>query len=490
MANTLMLSEKPRVLVVGGGYVGLYVAKGLEKKVKAAGGIVTVVDPLPYMTYQPFLPEVIGGHIESRHALVSHRMHLRDTELITGKVVSIDHDRKVAVVRDPDRHYFEVQYRDIVMAAGATTRTFPIEGLVDHGIGLKTIEEAVTIRNKVLERLETASIMEEGPAKRRALTFTVVGGGFAGLEAVAEMEDLIRVAVKATPRLQQADVRVVLIEAAPRVMPEVTEEQAVEVVEHLRSRGVEVFLNTSLDSCIDGHLRLISMKDKSVVEEFESDTLVWTAGVEASKVARRTPFPLDGRGRIMAEPTLQVSDGHGGVIEGAWAAGDISAVPDLTGGGVGGYCVPNAQHAVRQAKLLVDNLLAARYGRGYIKQYKHESLGAVAGLGMFQGVGTPMGVKLKGFPAWLAHRGYHGMAMPTIERKLRVVSGWVNELILGRDFAQLKDLTTPYRQFQEAAGKRSKASLEEQEKYEALAKEQRAEHEKMLADKKEPIVGN
>ncbi len=487
MANTLMLSERPRVLVVGGGYVGLYVAKALEKKVRAAGGVVTVVDPLPYMTYQPFLPEVIGGHIESRHALVSHRMHLRETELITGKVVSVDHDRKVAVIRDPDRHYFEIPYRDIVMSAGATTRTFPIEGLVDHGIGLKTIEEAVTVRNKILERLETASIMEESPAKRRALTFTVVGGGFAGIEAVAEMEDLIRVAVKATPRLQQSDVRIVLIEAAPRIMPEITEKQAEQTVEDLRARGIEVLLNTSLDSCVDGHMKLISMKDKSIVDEFESDTLLWTAGVEASKVAKRTPFPIDARGRIMAEPTLQVSDGAGGVIEGAWTAGDIAAVPDLTGGGVGGYCVPNAQHAVRQAKLLAKNLLAARYGKGHIQQYKHKSLGAVAGLGMFQGVGTPMGIELSGFLAWMAHRGYHGMAMPTVERKLRVLSGWVNELVLGRDFAQLKDLITPYRQFQEAAGKRSKESLEEQKRFEAAAAAQKAllekEHAKEEAQK-------
>ncbi|GFZ92224.1 NAD(P)/FAD-dependent oxidoreductase [Nesterenkonia alkaliphila] len=448
----LKLSEKPRVLIVGGGYVGLTVAQQLQKKIKAAGGIVTLVDPLPYMTYQPFLPEVVGGHIEARHAVVPHRRHLKDTEVITGKVTSVDHQAKIAVVGLGEGESVEIPYQDIVMAAGATTRTFPIEGLAENGIGLKTIEEALGLRNHILERLEAASVMTDEAAKRRALTFTVVGGGFAGIECIAEMEDIIRAAVNENPRLSQSDVRIVLVEAMGRIMPEVSEDQAVGVVEHLRGRGIEVLLNTSLSSAVDGELTLISMADKSEVDKFGSDTLVWTAGVAANAVARSSSFPVDERGRITGSATLQILNEDGDVIEGAWTAGDIAAIPDLTGAGPGGFCVPNAQHASRQAKVLAKNLFAVRYGTAEVAEYKHESLGAVAGLGLYKGVGNPMGVKLKGVLAWAAHRGYHGMAIPTIERKARVAGGWVNEMVFGRDVTPLRDLENPTKAFFEAAG--------------------------------------
>lgn len=151
------------------------------------------------MTYQPFLPEVVGGHIEARHAVVPHRKHLKDTEVITGKVTSVDHEAKVAIVGLDEGESVEVPYQDIVMAAGATTRTFPIEGLAENGIGLKTIEEALGLRNHILERLESASVMTDEAAKKRALTFAVVGGGFAGIECVAEMEDIIRAYVSENP---------------------------------------------------------------------------------------------------------------------------------------------------------------------------------------------------------------------------------------------------------------------------------------------------
>lgn len=455
MATSQKLSDKPRTLIVGGGYVGLTVAQQLQKKVKEAGGVVTLVDPLPYMTYQPFLPEVVGGHIEARHAIVSLRKHLKDTEVVVGTVTAVDHEGRGAVVELDDGSVVELPYQDIVMAAGATTRTFPIEGLGDHGVGLKTIEEAVYVRNQILDNLEAASTMTDEAAKARALTFTVVGGGFAGIECIAEMEDLIRSAVDANPRLSQSDVRIVLVEAMGRIMPEVSEEQAEGVVEHLRSRGIEVLLNTSLGSATEGELQLINMADKSELDRFECDLLVWTAGVAANEVGNSSGFPVDERGRVKASATLQIVDDEGTPIEHAWTAGDVAAVPDLTGAGPGGFCVPNAQHALRQAKMLAKNLLAARAGEAPT-EYKHESLGAVAGLGLYQGVGNPKGMKLKGFPAWLAHRGYHGLAIPTVERTARVASNWINELIFGRDITPLRDLESPRRQFEKAAARAKK----------------------------------
>ncbi|WP_284974362.1 MULTISPECIES: FAD-dependent oxidoreductase [unclassified Arthrobacter] len=453
MATTPELIDRPRVLVVGGGYVGLYVALKLQKKIANAGGIVTVVDPLPYMTYQPFLPEVAGGNIEARHAVVSHRQHLKQTELIQGRVTSIDHANRTAVVAPSDGDApFEVPYFDVVIAAGAITRTFPIKGLADAGIGLKTIEEAVALRNKVLDRIEAASTMTDPAERAKALTFVVVGGGFAGIECLTEMEDLARAAVRNNPRIRQEEVRFILVEAMGRIMPEVTASQAEWVVEHLRSRGIEVLLNTSLDNA-EGTLKLINLPDKTPAQEVEADTLVWAAGVQANPMIRSTDFPLEPRGRVRVLPDLRIA-GDEGIIENAWAAGDIAAVPDLTGKGLpDGTCVPNAQHALRQAKKLAKNLWASRWDKP-LEDYKHKNLGAVAGFGEWKGVANINlfgRIGLKGGPAWLAHRGYHGLAMPTVERKFRVISGWVLTFFAGRDTTQLIDLDNPRGAFVAAA---------------------------------------
>ena len=452
MAITPHLSPKPRVLVVGGGYAGYNVAKRLQKKIRDRGGIVTVVEPNSYLTYQPFLPEVVGGSIEPRHALVDLRSHLRQSEVVQGKIVEVRHADKVAVVENEEGTTFDLPYQDIVMTAGADSRTFPIEGLGEAAIGLKHIEEAVSIRNQILERIETAALMTDAEERRRALTFVVVGGGFAGAELIGEIEDLVRTAISKNPRLAQSDARIVLIEAMGRVMPEVSEEQAVQVVEEFRSRGIEVLLNTSLSSAVDNHLKLMNMTDKSDAGSFYADTLVWTAGVAANKVAKSTDFPVEDRGRIEVTPTLQISDGEGGVLEGAWAAGDVAAVPDLTGDGPGGFCVPNAQHAGRQATRLADNLMAVRFGEGAVEEYYHKSLGAVAGMGVGKGVGNPLGIELSGVAAWFAHRVYHNYALPTWERSSRVLGGWINELLWGKDTTQLKQLETPHNAFREAAG--------------------------------------
>ncbi|MFI5085248.1 MAG: NAD(P)/FAD-dependent oxidoreductase [Actinomycetales bacterium] len=450
MAHTLEFQDRPRVLIVGGGYVGLYVALRLQKKIANAGGIVTLVDPLPYMTYQPFLPEVAAGNIEARHAVVSHRMHLKSTELIPGRVTAIDHEARKAVIAPTDGGApFEIPYHDVVVAAGSITRTFPIKGLAENGIGLKTIEEAVALRNQVLECIEKASV-ETDPAKRaRSLTFVVVGGGFAGIETIAELEDMARSAAKLNGRVDVAELRFVLVEAMGRIMPEVTEKQAEWVVEHLRSRNIEVLLNTSLADAQDNHLKLISMADKSPAGEFDVDTLIWTAGVQANPMVRATGFPIEARGRVQVGADLRIT-GEFGPIPNAWAAGDVAAVPDLTGGGVGGFCVPNAQHALRQAKVLAKNLWASRFEKE-LHNYKHKSLGAVAGFGQWKGVANIMGVGLKGWPAWLAHRGYHGLAMPTFERKWRVIGGWFSSLFLGRDTTGLLDLEQPRAAFRAAA---------------------------------------
>jgi NADH dehydrogenase len=186
--------------------------------------------------------------------------------------------------------------------------------------------------------------------------------------------------------------------------------------------------------------------------KFESDLIVWTAGVMSNPVVRVTGFPLDERGRIRSSATLQITDENGKVLKGAWAAGDDAAVPDLTGGGVGGMCVPNAQHAVRQAKLMAKNIVAVLRGENPVK-YFHKNLGAVAGLGMGVGVFQSGGIAIKGFPAWIMHRGYHALAMPMWERKLRVIGDWILQFLVGRDTASISLRETPRAYFNEFASR-------------------------------------
>ena len=443
--------DRPRILIVGGGYVGFTVAKKIQKAIKQTGGVVTIVEPNPYMTYQPFLPEVAAGSMEGRNATVPLRQHLRDTELIPGHVVSVNHAERTATVEPIDNgEPFDLKYDEIILGAGAVTRAFPIPGLAEVAIGMKTVEEAVSVRNWVLERIEVASVLDDPDARRRALTVVVVGGGFAGVETISELEDMAREAVNRNDRLSVSDLRFVMIEAAPRIMPEVPEDRAEKVVAELRARGIEVLLNTSLSDATDGHLQLINMADKSPAGEMDTDTLIWIAGVAASPMLKNTDFPIDERGRVRVNADLRVA-GDNGVVEGAWAAGDNAAVPDLSGGGVGGFCVPNAQHASRQALVLAKNILASRRGEP-LTDYYHETIGVVAGLGLWKGVANFKGKTFAGPLAWIMHRGYHGSAIPTTERTVRVMTTWALNQLFGRDTTTIRHQRSPRLAFQEATG--------------------------------------
>jgi NADH dehydrogenase len=247
------------------------------------------------------------------------------------------------------------------------------------------------------------------------------------------------------PGIDFEEIKFHLIEAMGRIMPEVSLETSQWVLANLDARNAKVHLNTQLQSAVGGKIEL------STGESFESDLIVWTAGVMASPVARATDLPLDDRGRITAQPSLRVVAGDK-VIEGAWTAGDVSAVPDLSGGGVGGFCVPNAQHAVRQAKLLAANLVAVIRG-GQPKDYFHKNMGAVAGLGIGVGVYQWRKLAIKGFPAWVMHRGYHGLAMPMWERKIRVFSGWFWNLVLRRDIVSIVATKDPRLSFESVASR-------------------------------------
>ncbi|MEY2847349.1 MAG: hypothetical protein RI885_14 [Actinomycetota bacterium] len=439
------IGRVPKILIVGGGYAGFYTALGLEKWLAPGEAEVVLVDPLAYMTYQPFLPEVAAGSIEPRHAVVSLRRHLDKTEVITAKVTHVDHASKVATITPEIGEPWTIDYDVVVMTAGAVSRTFPIPGVADEAIGLKTIEEATAVRDRVLANFARAANLPAGPERERLLTFTVVGGGFAGIEVFGELRSLASSLLRYYPNLTFDDTHFHLIEAMGRIMPEVSLPSSHWVLKNLAQRGAQVHLETQLTSAVGGKIEL------STGESFESDLIVWTAGVMANPMLKNTDLPTEERGRLRVGADLRVV-GDDGPIEGAWGSGDVSAVPDLTGKGVGGYCVPNAQHAVRQGKLLAKNIVGVIRG-DLPKEYRHDNLGAVASIGLGEGVFQSGKIAIKGVPAWFMHRGYHGLAIPMWERKIRVFTNWILNFFLRRDIVGIEARETPREAFVEYASR-------------------------------------
>ncbi|GGX80246.1 NAD(P)/FAD-dependent oxidoreductase [Streptomyces fructofermentans] len=424
------------ILVVGGGYAGFYTAWGLEKRLRPDEARITVVDPRPYMTYQPFLPEVMAGSVEARHAAVSQRRHLRRSRVIAGTVTRIRHADRTATVRPADGPERELRYDVLVVTAGAVTRTFPVPGLTEQAIGLKHVEEAVAVRDRLLTSFDRAAPLKPGPERERLLTVTFVGGGFSGVEGFGELLSLATALLKRYPEIAFEELRFHLVEARDRILPEVTDRPGEWVVRSLTERGAQVHLNTQLVSAVDGHVVL------SDGLSYDSGLIVWTAGNASNPVVHNhTDLPVDERGLLTVRADLRVGTPEEPVPD-AWAAGDDAAVPDLASPVPGARTVPNAQHAVRQGKLLARNIAATLHG-GKAEDYVHHGLGVVATLGMGRGIFQYRRLVVKGFPAWLMHRGYHVLAVPTWERKVRVLAVWLTAALFGRDIVSLASVQDP-----------------------------------------------
>ncbi|WP_328324930.1 NAD(P)/FAD-dependent oxidoreductase [Kribbella sp. NBC_00382] len=424
------------ILVVGGGYAGFYTAWKLEKKLRRGEAEIVLVDPRPYMTYQPFLPEVVAGSIEARHAAVSLRRHLKRTRILAGTVTAICHRHKTVTVRPSLGPDVELNYDIIVVTAGAVTRKLAIPGVAEQAIGMKHVEEAVAIRDRLLTAFDQAAVLEPGPLRSRLLTVTFVGGGFSGVEGFGELLSLATSLLKSYPQLDASELQFHLIEAAGRILPEVTDVPGQWVVRSLEKRGGHVHLNSQIVSATDGHVVL------STGEEFDTELMVWTAGNAANPMVRsHTDLPIDARGLLSVRADLRVGT-KDEVIPDAWGAGDDAAVPDLASEIPGALTVPNAQHAVRQGKLLAKNIIAVLRGREP-KNYVHHSLGSVATLGLGRGIFQYRRLVIKGLPAWLMHRGYHVLAVPTWERKIRVAAIWLTGFLFGRDIVSLASVQHP-----------------------------------------------
>jgi NADH dehydrogenase len=398
-------------LVLGGGFAGSYVARLLGRK----GA--TVVSRENFMLYTPLLPEAASGTLEPRHVVVPLRQMCPHSELVLGTVAGVAHDRRVVRVETLGGP-LEIGWERLVVALGATTRALPVPGLMEHGVGFKDLADAIALRNDVLLQLERAAVHPGDPSE---LGFVFVGAGYAGVEALAELNDLARAALRSYPELRGAPQRWVLVEAAPKILPEIPRRLGEYAERQLARRGIEVRVGTTLES-FDGREAVLADGTR-----IPARTLVWTAGVRANPLLAQLDLPLDERGRVLVDETLRVQG-----TDGVWALGDCAAVPNRKTPGA--LDPPTCQHALRQARRLAGNLT------GVPKPYGYRMLGQVATLGRYKGIAEVPGLHLWGFPGWFVTRTYHLYQLPLLSRKLRVVVDWTVALFFRRDLAELSML--------------------------------------------------
>ena len=406
-------------MVVGGGYAGSYVARCLGKR----GA--TIVNPQNSMLFSALLPEAASGTLEPRHVVVPLRAMCPHAELVLGNATTLDFQRHRVQVESLEG-LVNIGYEDLVLAVGSISRALPIPGLADHALGFKDLADAIQLRNHVLQRLEAADVAPNETHRQRELSFVFIGAGYAGVEALAELADLVRDAIRYYPALRHAPQRWVLVDAAPKILPEIPTRLGEYAARQLVKRGVEIHVETTLESVDAGSATL------SNGERILTHTLVWTAGVKASPELARFGLPLDERGRVKVDETLRV-EGH----EHVWALGDDAAVPNTATPGE--VDPPTQQHALRQARRLAKNIA------GEPQPYRYKMLGQVATLGRYKGIADVLGLRFTGFLGWFITRTYHLYQLPLFSRKLRVVADWTTSLFFRRDIAELSMLGHPRR---------------------------------------------
>ncbi len=401
------------VLILGGGFAGAYVAR-LLGSARAA----TIVSPENFMLYTPLLPEAASGTLEPRHTVVPLRVMCPHADLLLGRVTDVGLEARTATVDGRT-----LLWRDLVLALGAVPRTVPVPGLTEHGLAFKSLADAIHLRNHVLRRLELADVATDPDERERQLTFVFVGAGYAGVEALAELSDLVGDAARYYPRLRNVPRRWVLVDAAPKILPEIPSRLGDYAAHELTERGIEIHVGTTLGSVSADN---VVLGDGTRIP---ARTLVWTAGVAPHPLLRELELPLDERSRVKVDEHLRVR-GH----EHLWSLGDCARVPNTKSGVPD---PPTCQHALRQARRLAKNL------QGDVRPYGYRMLGQVATLGRYKGIADVLGIRIRGFPGWFVTRSYHLYQLPLLSRKLRVVADWTTSLLFRRDIAELGTLGHP-----------------------------------------------
>ncbi len=417
------------MVIAGGGFGGFYAARALERVLPAQSARVTLVNEANFMLYTPLLAGAAGATLDPRHVVVALRSQLRRTDLVIGRVTAADPALGTVGVQRIDGEHLDLSYDQLLVALGSVSRTLPIPGLAEHGIGLKSLADATALRNQVLTCMDIAESLEDPALRTEYLGFVFVGAGYAGVEGLAELQDFAVQAIERYPRCRAHGMRWVLVEARERIMREVPASLSEFAERELRGRGIEVRLATTL---LELTPRGASLSGGHTIP---ARTVVWTAGVKPSPVIARLGLPLDQDGRVVVDRTMRVQDGvapqqlsRAGA--GVWAIGDCAAVPDPSR--PGRSCPPTAQHAIRQGRLVARNISATLDGRS-CRPFRYRTRGMVAELGHNKAVAITLGVRWRGLPAWFIARTYHLLLMPGIGRRLRLLADWNVALLFGRD---------------------------------------------------------
>jgi NADH:ubiquinone reductase (H+-translocating) len=419
------------VVVVGGGFAGASAARTLERLLPRESARLTLVNDVNFLLYTPFLPEAAAGTLEPRHVVTPLREILGHTELRLGAIDGHDPAARTVSLSTHEGVREELRYDQLLVAVGSVSRSLPIPGLDQHAIGFKSLADAIWLRNHVVETLETANATEDPGRRDGLLTYVFVGGGYSGLEALAELQDFAADAIERYPRARLHGMRWILVEALDRVLPEVDLDLAEYAVRELRGRGIEIRLGA----------RLAEARDRSVAlasgEEIATETLVWTAGVAPHPSLAALGLPLDERGRVEVDEFMAVRG-----FDGVWAAGDCAAVPDPAKRGAAA-CPPTAQHAVRQGPVAAHNIAAALGAAEGRRRFDYVAKAAFVNLGRYKAVGKLGRRSFRGFPAWWMARTYHMSQIPGLARKVRAVADWTVGLPFARDTAEVGSIGHP-----------------------------------------------
>jgi NADH:ubiquinone reductase (H+-translocating) len=417
------------VVIAGGGFGGAAAARELERVMPKQAARLVLVNDTNFALYTPFLPEAAAGTLEPRHVVTPLREILKRTYLRIGSIVGHDPEAKTVTLRAKYGEKEQLPYDQLLLSLGSVSRTLPIPGLADHAVGFKSLADAIYLRNHVVETLEEANATEDPARRDELLTYVFVGGGYAGLEALAELQDFAADAMDSYPRARLHGMRWVLVEAADRVLPEIDAELADYALRELRGRGIDIRLGTTLEEVTATSARL------SNGETLPTRTVVWTAGVAPQPILRELDLPLDERGRVPVDSHLRVQG-----LDSVWAIGDCAAAPDPRGG----TCPPTAQHAVRQGPVAARNI-AAELGIGAAEPFDYRSEASFVNLGRYKAVGRIGDRTFRGFPAWWLARSYHMSQIPGVARKARAVIDWTAGLPFGRDLAEVGEIGRPQR---------------------------------------------
>ncbi|HET9154055.1 MAG TPA: NAD(P)/FAD-dependent oxidoreductase [Solirubrobacterales bacterium] len=415
------------VVIAGGGFGGAAAAHELERVMPKQSARLALVNETNFALYTPFLPEAAAGTLEPRHVVTPLREMLKRTYLRIGAIVGHDPEAKTVTLRAKYGETETLPYDQLLLALGSTSRVLPVPGLAQHAVGFKSLADAIYLRNHVVETLEEANATEDPRRREELLTYVFVGGGYAGLEALAELQDFAADAMDSYPRARLHGMRWVLVEASDRVLPEIDRELAEYALRELRGRGIDIRLQTTLEEVTAETARL------STGEVLPARTVVWTAGVKAQPILAELNLPLDERGRAPVDSYLRVQG-----MDSVWAIGDCAAAPDPRGG----TCPPTAQHAVRQGPVVARNI-AAELGIGSPKPFDYRSEASFVNLGRYKAVGRIGDRTFRGFPAWWMARTYHMSQIPGAARKFRAVLDWTAGLPFRRDIAEVGTIGKP-----------------------------------------------